>query len=107
MKLCIRGNTTRLEVSKIELAKLAETGKTENAVRFSSEQSLRDGLEVRPTGASTATLAGDSILVPLAKSRLDLWVRRDEASVEGSQPIGGGKVLQIVRERNGGVQRAS
>jgi len=105
MKLCIRGNTLRLEVSKIELAKLAETGKAENAVRFSSEQSLRYGIEVRPTGAVTATLAGDAILVTLPKSRLDLWLRRDEVSIEGSQPIGGGKVLQIVLERNEGAQR--
>ena len=107
MKLCIRGNTIRLEVSKIELAKLAETGKAENAVRFSSEQSLRYGIEVRPTGAVTATLSGDSILVTLLKSRLDLWVLRDEAFVEGSKPIGGGKVLQIVLEKNEGAQRAS
>ena len=105
MKLCIRSSTTRLEVSKIGLAKLAETGKTENAVRFSSEQSLRYGIEVRPTGAVTATLAGDAILVTLPKSRLDLWLRRDEVSIEGSQPIGGGKVLQIVLERNEGAQR--
>jgi hypothetical protein len=107
MKLCIRGNTIHLEVSKIELAKLAETGRAENAVRFSSEQSLRYCVEVRPTGAVTATFAGDSILVTLPKSRLDLWVRRHEASIEGSQPIGGGKVLQIVLEKHEGAQRAS
>jgi hypothetical protein len=106
MKLCIRGNTLRLEVSKIELAKLAETGAAENAVRFSSEQSLRYAIEVRPTGAVTATFAGDSILVALPKSRLDLWLRRDEVSIEGSQPIGGGKVLQIVLAKNEASQRA-
>jgi hypothetical protein len=32
---------------------------------------------------------------------LDLWLRPEEVSVEGSQPIGGGKVLQIVLEKDG------
>ena len=58
------------------------------------------GIEVRPTGAVTATFGGDAILVALPKARLDLWLRPDEVSVEGSQPIGGGKVLQIVLEKD-------
>ena len=107
MKLRIRGNSIRLEVSKTELAKLAATGKAEDTVRFSSEQSLRYGIEVCPTGAVTATWGTDSIIVMLPKARLDLWLRRDEISVEGSQPIGGGKVLQIVLEKGGGPQSAS
>jgi hypothetical protein len=105
MKLCFRGGSIRLEASKTELTQLADSGKPENAVRFSSEQSLREGIEVRPTGAATATLAGDSIVVTLPKARVDLWLRRDELCVEGSQPIGGGKVLQIVLETNEGVRR--
>jgi hypothetical protein len=55
---------------------------------------------VRATGAVTATLAGSSILVALPRPRLDLWLRPDEVSVEGSQPIGGGRVLQIVLEKD-------
>ena len=107
MKLRIRGNSIRLGISKTELAKLAETGKADDTVRFSSEQSLHYAIEVRPTGAVTATFGGDSILVTLPKARLDLWLRRDDVSVEGSQPIGGGKVLQIVLEKDEGVQRVS
>jgi hypothetical protein len=100
MKLRIRGNSLTLRVSKTELAKLAETGKVEDSMRFSSEQSLRYGIEARPTGAMTATFAGSAILVALPKARLDLWSRPGEVSVEGSQPIGGGKVLQIVLEKD-------
>jgi hypothetical protein len=100
MKLRIRGNSLRLRVSKTELAKIADTGKAEDSVRFSSEQSLRYGIEVRPTGAVTATFAGAAILVTLPKARLDLWLRQSEVSVEGSQPIGGGKVLQILLEKD-------
>jgi hypothetical protein len=100
MKLWIRGNSLRLRVSKTELEKIAETGKAEDAVRFSSEHALRYGIEVRPTGAVTAAFADAAILVTLPKSRLDLWQRPDEVSVEGSQPIGGGKVLQIVLEKD-------
>jgi hypothetical protein len=106
MKLWIRGNSMRLRVSKTELARLAETGKAEDAVRFSSEQSLKYGIEVRPAGAVTATFAQSAILVTLPKARLDLWLRPNEVSVEGSQPIGGGKVLQIVLEKDEGATRA-
>jgi hypothetical protein len=100
MKLLIRGNSLRVRVSKTDLAKIAEKGKVEDVVRFSSDQSLRYGVEVRPTGAVTATFAGDAILVTLPKPRLDLWLRPGEVSVEGSQPIGGGKVLQVVLEKD-------
>jgi hypothetical protein len=105
MKLRIRGNSLTLRVSKTELAKLAEAGRVEDSMRFSSEQSLRYGIEVRPTGAVTATFAGAAILVTLPKPRLDLWSRPDEVSVEGSQPIGGGKVLQIVLEKDAALAR--
>jgi hypothetical protein len=100
MKLRIRGNSIRLRVSRTELARIAETGRAEDTVRFSSEQGLRYGIEVRPTGAVTATFAGDAIIVTLPKPRLDLWLRANEVSVEGSQPIGGGKILQIVLEKD-------
>jgi hypothetical protein len=100
MKLWIRGNSLRLRVSKTELAKIAETGRADDTTRFSSEQSLRYGVEVRPTGAVTATFSDASILVALPKAFLDLWLRPGEISVEGSQPVGGGKVLQIVLEKD-------
>lgn len=84
MKLRIRGNSLTLRLSKTELAKLAETGKVEDTTRFSSEQSLRYCVEVRPTGAVTATFSGASILVTLPRPRLELWLRPNEVSVEGS-----------------------
>lgn len=96
MKLRIRGNSIRLQLSNTELAKLAEKGKIEDTVRFSSDQGLRYGIEVRQTGAVTAAYAESALIVTLPKARLDLWLRPGEISVEGSQPVGGGKVLQIV-----------
>ena len=68
-------------------------------MRFSSDRALNYGIEVRPTGAVTASFEPTSTVVTLPKSRLDLWLRPDEVSVEGSQPIGGGKVLQILLEK--------
>jgi hypothetical protein len=105
MKLRIRGNSIRMRVSTTELAKIAETGKAEDTLRFSSDQSLRYGIEVRPSGAVTAAFAAGAILISLPKARLDLWIRPNEVSVEGSQPIGGGKVLQIVLEKDVGPAR--
>jgi hypothetical protein len=100
MKLWIRGNSIRLRVSKTELARIAETGTAEDSVRFTSAVELKYGIDVRPTGAITAAFDGASLRVTLPKSLLDLWVRPEELSVEGSQPIGGGKALQIVLEKD-------
>jgi hypothetical protein len=105
MKLWIRGNSLRLRVTKTELAKIADTGKVEDSVRFSSDQRLRYAIEVRPTGAVTVLFTGTELVVSLPKPRLDLWLRPNEVSVEGSQPIGGGKVLQIVLEKDDGAAR--
>jgi hypothetical protein len=105
MKLWIRGNSLRFRVSKTELAQIAETGKAEDTIPFSSEQSLRYAIEVRPTAAITALFSGTEIVVSLPKPRLDLWLRPNEISVEGSQPIGRGKVLQIVLEKDEGAPR--
>ena len=100
MKLLIRGNSIRMRVSKTELAQLAEAGKAEDTVRFSSETALRYGIEVRPTGAVTVSFEPMAIVVTVPKSRLDLWLRPEEVSVEGSQPVGRGKALQIVLEKD-------
>jgi hypothetical protein len=105
MKLKIRGNSLRMRVSQTELAKLAATGKVEETVRFSSDRALRYAIEVRPTGAVTAAFSGEEILVTLPKPRLDLWLRPAEVSVEGSQPIGGGKILEIVLEKDAAAVR--
>ena len=106
MQVRIRGNSIRFRVSKTDLAKLAETGRIDATVRFSSERTLRYAIEVKPTGAVTATFDGASIDVTLPKTRLDLWLRPNEVSVEGSQPTGGGKVLEIVLEKDKGAPSA-
>jgi hypothetical protein len=100
MKLRIRGNSIRLRVSKTELAKIADQGTAEDSVRFTSSIELKYGIDVRPSGAVTAAFDGSSLRVTLPKSRLDLWLRPEEVSVEGSQPIGGGKALQILLEKD-------
>jgi len=107
MKLRIRGNSLRLRVTPTELAMIADKGKAEDSVKFSSDQTLRYGIEVRPTGAVTAVFDATSIWVTLPKPRLDLWLRADEVSVEGSQPIGGGKVLRILLEKDDPTRRGT
>ena len=61
MKLRIRGNSIRLRVSKTELAKIAAKGAAEDCVRFSSATELRYGIDVRPSGAVTASFDATTI----------------------------------------------
>ena len=86
MKLRIRGNSIRLRVSKTELAKIAEMGKAGDVARFSSDRALQYGIEVRPTGAVTATFAADAILVTLPKTRLELWLRPTKSPSKVASP---------------------
>lgn len=101
MKLRIRGNSIHFAVSKTELAKLADRGAIEDVVRFTSDLGLTYGIEVRASGAITAAFDGNSVRIALPRPLLELWSRPEQVSVEGSQPIGRGKALQIVLEKDG------
>ena len=99
MKLRIRGNSLCLESRKRACqARRYGQGRGCRAVLVGSEPALwnrgaRDGGRDRD-------LRGGLDPGGVPKARLDLWLRPDEVSVEGSQPIGGGKVLQIVLEKD-------
>jgi len=100
MKIRIRGNTVRLRVSKTELANIAENGSAYDSIRFSPGQELRYGLEVRPAGAVVAEFDTTVMRILVPQTRVDLWLRPEEVSIEGQQPIGDGKVLQILVEKD-------
>ena len=100
MKLRTRGNSVRLRVSKAELAEIAATGVAEDAVRFAPGVVLRYGIEVCPSGAVRAELAGGVVRVLVPRSSIDLWLRPEEVSIEGQQPIGNGEFLRILVEKD-------
>jgi hypothetical protein len=100
MKLRTRGNSVRLRVSKAELAEIAATGAAEDVVRFAPGVVLRYGIEVCPGGAVRAEFGGSVLRVLVPRSSIDLWLRPDEVSIEGQQPIGNGEFLRILVEKD-------
>ena len=56
------------------------------------------GGDVRPLAQRMRTLIIGGVLA--AALGAIVWLRPGEVSVEGSQPIGGGKVLQILLEKD-------
>jgi hypothetical protein len=100
MKLRIRGNTVRLRVSKTELAQIAASGAAEDAIRFAGDAGLRYGIEVKPSGGVAAEFGGNALRVLLPKRSVDVWLRPEQVSIEGEQPVGNGEVLRILVEKD-------
>ncbi len=100
MKLRIRGNSIRIRVSKSELAGLAETGSTEDAVRFSPTAELRYRLEVAPSGGVEARFAGAVVTIAVPRPRLETWLAPEAVSISAEQAIGGGQTLRILVEKD-------
>jgi len=100
MKLRIRGNSVRIRLSQTELEQLAETGVTEDRVRFSAEASLAYRVSVAPDGPVRAELGPGGVTVTLPKPTLEHWLRPEEVSIRAEQPIGGGEALKILVEKD-------
>jgi hypothetical protein len=101
MKLRIRGNSVRIRVSQGEFARIVETGAAEDAVRFSPTAVLRYRVEVAQDGGSPrADLAGNLVRITLPRRRVERWLTDDEVSIRGEQPIGEGRTLKILVEKD-------
>lgn len=100
MKLRIRGNSVRIRVSRTELEQLAESGVTQDRVRFSPAAQLTYRLQVAPGGAVRAELSDYGVTVTLPKATLERWLDPQEVSVHGEQPIDDRETLKILVEKD-------
>jgi hypothetical protein len=86
MKLRFHGDSLRLRLSQAEMARLAETGRVQDALTFAPGQTLSYSLE---TGAALAAEFDGrriSIVVPVAAAKH--WIESDEAGIGGvSGPV--------------------
>jgi hypothetical protein len=100
MKLRIRGNSVRVRVSRDELAGILETGAAEDAICFSPSAVLRYRVEVGSGGGPRAEFASGQVRVVLSQADVERWSSDDEVSIRGEQPIGDGRVLRILVEKD-------
>ncbi|MGE4658734.1 MAG: hypothetical protein AAEI08_07385 [Gammaproteobacteria bacterium] len=100
MKLRIRGNSLRIRVSQTELAQITECGYVEDTVEFSPEVRLRYRLDVVSTGSVQANYKQHCIQIALPSQKVDHWNETDEVAIWFEQPLGGGKQLKVLVEKD-------
>ena len=103
MKLRIRGDSLRFRLAQGEVARLLAGGRVSESVHFSggvgdaltySLQSSKSVAQVR------ARFAGREIEVDLPQVFVSHWADSDEVGIESTQPIGDGKRLHIMVEKD-------
>jgi hypothetical protein len=79
---------------------MAETGSTEDSVRFAPGAELTYRLAVSPAGSVRAELAGPLVAVSVPRERFERWLEPEEVSIAAEQPIGAGERLAILIEKD-------
>ena len=85
MKLRFHGDSLRLRLSRAEMARLAETGRVEDALTFASGRTLGYSLETGP--ALTAAFDGERISIMVPSVAAKHWMESDEVGIEGSSGL--------------------
>lgn len=102
MKLRIRGNSIRLRLTKGEVERLSDTGIIEDLVEFGSEYpGFR--YELRTAAGddeSRAKFEDHCLSISLAAGDAKNWINSEQVGIEAMQPIGEGKFLRILVEKD-------
>ena len=101
MKLRIRGDSIRLRLTESEIAQLGDTGKVDEMVEFGS---MQPGLsyQLHATNVDTihARFEDNCVRVSVPKDAAEGWMHSDQVGIEGSQPLGDGRFLRILIEKD-------
>ncbi len=102
MKLRIRGNSIRLRLTRSELDLFRSSGIVEQVVEFEKpSRSLSYRLRISPTSAVIAAeFDGRSIDISIPETQAQDWASSDLVGIECMQPIGGGRSLRILVEKD-------
>jgi hypothetical protein len=101
MKLRIHDNSIRLRLSRPEVELFAATGHIFEVLEFGNVTDFTYTLEVSEAQkviTATHTHHAISILVPHTLAQQ--WTATDQVSISGTQPLSGGRNLQILIEKD-------
>jgi len=101
MKLRIHDNSIRLRLSRTEVATFGATGYVFETLGFGEASDFTyslEGSESQEGIAAVHTPHTISILVPHTLAQE--WTSTDEVSISGTQPLPGGRNLQILIEKD-------
>lgn len=103
MKLRIRGDSLRFRLTQGEVSQLLAGRKISESVHFSGADgnALTYSLETSERAVQpVAHFAGREIQVDLPLAMVEPWAKTDQVGIESAQPIGDGKHLRIIVEKD-------
>lgn len=101
MKLRIRGDSLRFRLTQGEVAWLLAGNRVSESVHFAGGDVLTYSLQASENAAQAgAHFNGREISVDLPQAAVSRWASGDDVGIEAAQPIGGGKRLHIVVEKD-------
>lgn len=101
MKLRVRGDSLRFRLTQGEVARLLAGNRVSESVHFADGDVLTYSLQASENAAQAgAHFNGREINVDLPQAAVSRWASGDDVGIEAAQPIGGGKRLHIVVEKD-------
>jgi hypothetical protein len=103
MKLRIRGNSIRLRLGESEVARLAAEGKVEESTQFAAApgHQLTFTVSASPSAPQiSAAIHEQTISIDIPEVVCRKWVGSNEVSLKANQPIGDGRSLTILVEKD-------
>jgi len=103
MKLRIRGNSLRFRLTQGEVSKLLAKDRVSESVHFSSSTAdlLTYSLEACEHATQVSAHFGNGeILVDVPTLLVESWANTNQVGIEYIQPLGEGRELQIVIEKD-------
>ena len=101
MKLRMHGNSLRLRLNQAEVAQFSKTGFVEEAIEFGPGARFTFSLESLSGIETPQALYGhDWLRIQIPATRAENWVTSDLVGVAAEQPLGAGKHLAILIEKD-------
>ena len=101
MKLRIHANALRLRLNQAEVGQFSKTGWLEEVVEFAPGASLSFALEsLSSVPAPRAVYHNGAVRIQLPAQTANHWITTDEVGIQAEQPVGPGKHLSILIEKD-------
>ncbi len=101
MKLRCTTNSIRLRLRRSEVEQLLEKAEVEESVSFTPDKIFRFCLHLDPTAEQVqAHQEACNIRLSIPRNLGEQWIKSDMVGIEAEQPIGDGRMLHLLIEKD-------
>ena len=101
MKLRVHANAVRLRLNQAEVCQFSKTGWLEESVEFAPGATLSYVLEsLSNVSTPRAFYHNGSVRIQVPSRAAEQWFTTDQVGIEADQPVGDGKHLSILIEKD-------